>query len=113
MDYKKKKKVTGLYVEVCGRVCVFVCGLSRVLAHPQVLKTEQASRVQGHQDVASLHDVEPEGPGADDDPLGLRSQRQHHPVLILGQERQTGTGGKLQLGDKYSELVAINFRLSD
>ena len=63
-------------------------GFSRVLAHPQVLKGQQAAGVQRHQHVSPFHDVQSEGPGADDDPLRLRPQGQHHPVLVLRQERQ-------------------------
>lgn len=63
-------------------------GFSRVLAHPQVLKGKQAARVQRHQHVTSFHDVQSEGPGANDDPLRLRTQGQHHPILILRQKRQ-------------------------
>lgn len=63
-------------------------GFSRVLAHPQVLEGQQAARVQRHQHVSPFHDVQPEGSGAYDDPLSLRSQGQDHPVLILRQERQ-------------------------
>lgn len=63
-------------------------GFSRVLAHPQVLKGQEATRVQRHHHIAPLHDVQSEGPGADDDPLRLRPQGQHYPVLVLRQERQ-------------------------
>lgn len=63
-------------------------GFSRVLAHPQVLKSEQATRVKRHHHVMSFHDVQSEGAGANDDPLRLRTQGQHHPVLVLRQKRQ-------------------------
>lgn len=63
-------------------------GFSRVLAHPQVLEGKEATRVQRHQHFTSLHDVQSEGPGANDNPLRLCTQRQHHPVLILRQKRQ-------------------------
>lgn len=65
-------------------------GFSRVLAHPQVLEGQQAARVQRHQHVSPFHDVQPEWPGADDDPLRLRPQGQHNSVLVLRQERQAG-----------------------
>lgn len=71
-----------VFVNVCA--CV---GFSRVLAHPQVLKGQQATRVQRHQHVASFHDVQSEGPGANNDSLRLHPQRQHHTVLILRQDR--------------------------
>lgn len=63
-------------------------GFSRVLAHPQVLKGQQAARVERHQHFWAFHDVQPEGPGADDDPLRLRPQGQHHSIFVLRQERQ-------------------------
>lgn len=91
-------------------MCLSVCGLSRVLAHPQVLKAEQPTRVQRHQHVASLHDVESEGPGADDDPLGLGSQGQHHPVLILGQEREAEEK-ETPIKDKHFTSAALNSAL--
>lgn len=74
-------------------------GFSRVLAHPQVLEGQQATRVQRHQHFTSLHDVQSEGPGTDDDPLRLGAQGQHHPVLVLRQERQAvaGRGGREEM----------------
>ena len=69
------------------------CGLSRVLARPQVLEGQQAAGVQGHQQLVTLHDVQAEGPGAQDDPLGLAAQGEDHAVLVLGQEGQAGGGG--------------------
>ena len=66
--------------------------LSRVLARPQVLEGQQTAGVQGHQQLVSLHYVQAEGPGAEDDPLGLAPQGEDHAVLVLGQERQAGRG---------------------
>lgn len=85
-------------------------GFSRVLAYPQVLKCQQATGVQRHQHFAPFHDVQSEGPGTEDDPLRLHPKRQHHPVLILRQDRQAererGGGGVKQwvwFGEKSSQ----------
>lgn len=63
-------------------------GFSRVLAYPQVLKSQQAARVQRHHHFSPFHDVQSEGPGTEDDPLRLHPKGQHHPVLVLRQDRQ-------------------------
>lgn len=84
---------------------------SRVLAHPQMLKCQEATRVQGHQHVTSFHDVQSEGTGTDDNPLRLCSQRQHHPVLILGQEGQAETERRRECQDvkkQFRELVTCD-----
>ena len=58
-----------------------------------MLEGQQAAGVQGHQQLVALHDVQAEGPGTEDDPLGLAPQGEDHAVLVLGQERQAGRGG--------------------
>lgn len=73
--------------------CACMRGFSRVLADPQVLESQQAARVEGHQHFSAFHDVEAEGPGAENDPLGLHTQGQHHAVLVLGQERHAAVEG--------------------
>lgn len=77
---------------VIARVCMR--GFSRVLADPQMLESQQAARVEGHQHFSAFHDVEAEGPGAENDPLGLHTQGQHHAVLVLGQERHAAVEGE-------------------
>lgn len=68
-------------------------GFSRVLADPQMLERQQAARVERHEDFSAFHDVQAEGPGAEDDPLGLHAEGQHHAVLVLGQERHAAAEG--------------------
>lgn len=66
---------------------------SRVLAYPQVLKSQQATRVQRHQHFSPFHDVQSERPSTDNDPLRLQPKRQDHPVLVLRQEGEAETEG--------------------
>lgn len=62
-------------------------GFSRVLAYPQMLEGQQATRVEGHQHFSPFHDVQAEWSGTEDNTLGLHAKGQHYPVLVLRQER--------------------------
>ena len=59
-------------------------------AHAQVLEGQEAAGVEGHQHLGSLHNVQAKGPRAHDQPLlPLRTQRQHHAIIILGHQWHT------------------------
>lgn len=60
-----------------------------------MLEGQEATGVERHQHLGTLHDVQAEGPGTDDQPLlPRRSQRQHYAVIVLRHQRQTGHRGE-------------------
>lgn len=64
---------------------------SRVFAQAQVLKGQQATGIEGQQDLRTLHDVQAEGLDADDEPLFICAQREHHAVLVPSHHRHAET----------------------
>ena len=55
---------------------------SRVLAQAEVLKNQQASGVEGQQDLWPIHDIETEGTGIDDESLVIHPEGKNHTMLI-------------------------------
>lgn len=82
-------------------------GFSRVLANPQMLESQQAPRVEGHQHFSAFHDVQAEGPGTEDDPLGFHTEGQHHAILVLGQDGHAVVEGDERDG-AVEELIILS-----